>query len=196
MDRGRRERESLAGSTQSTGSHAGLDPMTQRSWPEPKSRVGHLADWATQGPTPKVFVKLVCYQVLIKIPSSQLKMIKIGEISNVHEEICIVASLQGGGQNLLFTHVWGWTYLMVANVPVHEWLRKRLANWSSARHPAQRDRTLTRTAWKRIVHFDIWGHVTRWKTCPTSSTALLFLRTRGNVLQKHRFQQPVLQLCH
>ena len=27
-----------------------LDPMTVRSWPEPKSRVGHSTDWATQVP--------------------------------------------------------------------------------------------------------------------------------------------------
>ena len=28
----------------------GLDLTTMRSWPEPKSRVGHLTDWATQVP--------------------------------------------------------------------------------------------------------------------------------------------------
>ena len=37
------ERESQAGSML----RVGLDPTTVRSWPEPKSRVRHLTDWAT-----------------------------------------------------------------------------------------------------------------------------------------------------
>ena len=38
-------------------SDAGLDPMTLRSWPELKSRVGRLTDCATQVP-PTHFLKL------------------------------------------------------------------------------------------------------------------------------------------
>ena len=44
------ERESQAGSILSVQSPTrGPIPRTVRSWPEPKSRVGHLTDWATQG---------------------------------------------------------------------------------------------------------------------------------------------------
>ena len=46
-----RERESQAGSMPSTEPNMGLDLMTLRSWPELKSRVGHLTKWATQART-------------------------------------------------------------------------------------------------------------------------------------------------
>jgi len=46
---GERERESYAGSTPSVEPDAGLDLTTLR-WPEPKSRVRRLTDWAAQRP--------------------------------------------------------------------------------------------------------------------------------------------------
>ena len=46
-----REREPPADSQLSTEPDARLDPMTPRSWPEPKSRVEHLTNWTTQVPT-------------------------------------------------------------------------------------------------------------------------------------------------
>ena len=42
------EREPQADSTVSTEPDTGLSLMTLRSWPEPKSRVSHLTNWATQ----------------------------------------------------------------------------------------------------------------------------------------------------
>ena len=36
--------------TTSTEPDMGLKTRTARSWPEPKSRAGHLTDWATQAP--------------------------------------------------------------------------------------------------------------------------------------------------
>ena len=42
-----RERESQADSMPSTEPDVGFDLMTVSSWPEPKSKVGHLTDWAT-----------------------------------------------------------------------------------------------------------------------------------------------------
>ena len=46
-----RERESQAGFVLSAQSLLqGSIPWTLRSWPEPKSRIGHLTDWATQAP--------------------------------------------------------------------------------------------------------------------------------------------------
>ena len=42
------ERESQAGSTVSSEPDTGLHPMIMRSWPELKSRVRCLTDWATQ----------------------------------------------------------------------------------------------------------------------------------------------------
>ena len=39
-----REKEKQADAPQSVEHDAGLDPRTLRSWPEPKSRVGHLTD--------------------------------------------------------------------------------------------------------------------------------------------------------
>ena len=44
------ERESKAGSTLTVEPHVGLSPMTVISWPEPKSRVGCLTNWANQVP--------------------------------------------------------------------------------------------------------------------------------------------------
>jgi len=44
------EAEGQADSTLSTEPNAGLDSRIPRPWPEPKSRVGHLTDWATQAP--------------------------------------------------------------------------------------------------------------------------------------------------
>ena len=44
------QRESQAQSTLSMEPDAGLDCMTQRSWPELEPRVGHLTDWAPQEP--------------------------------------------------------------------------------------------------------------------------------------------------
>ena len=38
--------------------YVGLDFTTMKSWPELKSRVSHLTDWATQVPHPLCFVKL------------------------------------------------------------------------------------------------------------------------------------------
>ena len=51
------ERESKAGSKLSAQSPTrGSIPRTSmRSWPEPKSRVGRLPDWATQAPLPVFF---------------------------------------------------------------------------------------------------------------------------------------------
>jgi len=40
------EREPQAGSTPSADPNVGLDPMTPRSWPELRSRVGRLINWA------------------------------------------------------------------------------------------------------------------------------------------------------
>jgi len=44
------EKESWAGSTPSTEPDVGLDLTALRSWPEQKSRIGCLIDWATQAP--------------------------------------------------------------------------------------------------------------------------------------------------
>ena len=57
--------ESQAGSVLSAWSLAQSSiPRTVRSWPQPKSRVGHLNDWATQVP----HVKLPLYSFLGYIP--------------------------------------------------------------------------------------------------------------------------------
>ena len=53
------ERESQADSVPSTEPNAGLHLTTLRSWPEPKSRVGRLTDWATQVP-PVFYFKRKC----------------------------------------------------------------------------------------------------------------------------------------
>ena len=64
-----RERESQVGSTLIMEPNMGLNLTTVRSWPEPKSRVGHSTDWATQVPLVFVFiVKFSC--ILDKSPSS------------------------------------------------------------------------------------------------------------------------------
>ena len=48
---GKREREAQAGSALSPQSPiCGSNSRTVRSWPEPKPRVGHLTNWATQVP--------------------------------------------------------------------------------------------------------------------------------------------------
>ena len=52
---GEGEGESQADSTLSVEPIVGLDLMTLRSRPEPKSRVGCLTDLATQAPHPKYF---------------------------------------------------------------------------------------------------------------------------------------------
>jgi len=44
------ERESQAGSAFRAEPDVGLNLMTVRSWPELKSRVGGLTNWATQAP--------------------------------------------------------------------------------------------------------------------------------------------------
>ena len=55
----RGERESQAGSTLSAESQMwGSNPRTVRSWPEAKSRVRCLTDWATQA---SHFVPFLCY---------------------------------------------------------------------------------------------------------------------------------------
>ena len=50
------ERESQADSVPSTEPNAGLHLTTLRSWPEPKSRVQRLTDWATQAPLFSLFL--------------------------------------------------------------------------------------------------------------------------------------------
>ena len=51
------KRESQAGSTLSAQSPTrGWNPWTMRSWPEPKSRVGCLANGATQEPQWQIFI--------------------------------------------------------------------------------------------------------------------------------------------
>ena len=56
MGEGWRERESQAGSALSVQSTTwGLNSRTLRSWPEPKSRVKCLIDWATQVPQNVLF---------------------------------------------------------------------------------------------------------------------------------------------
>ena len=50
------ERKSQAGFTPSMEPEAGFSLMTVRSCPEPKSRVGHLTDRATQAPLIIFFV--------------------------------------------------------------------------------------------------------------------------------------------
>ena len=45
------EREFEADSTLSTGPKMGLDTTMTRSGPEPKPRIGHLTNWATQAPS-------------------------------------------------------------------------------------------------------------------------------------------------
>ena len=52
-----KERESQAGYTLSTEPNTGLDFTTLRSWPEPKSRVRRLTNWATQTPPSGSFLK-------------------------------------------------------------------------------------------------------------------------------------------
>ena len=42
--------EEQADSMLSTEPNMGFNIMTLRSWPEPKSRVGHLARWGTHAP--------------------------------------------------------------------------------------------------------------------------------------------------
>ena len=55
-----RGRESQAGSVLSAQSPTwGSNSWTVRSWPEPKSRVGHLTDWATQAPLFSKFMHIV-----------------------------------------------------------------------------------------------------------------------------------------
>ena len=49
---GEEKRESPAGSTLNAEPPLGLNPTTLRTWPEPKPRVGHSTDWATQAPLP------------------------------------------------------------------------------------------------------------------------------------------------
>ena len=49
-------RESQADSALSLESDAGLDTTTLRSWPEPKPRVRHLTDGATQVPLLYFFI--------------------------------------------------------------------------------------------------------------------------------------------
>ena len=44
------EGEGQADSMLSAEPNVGLDPTTLRSWTEPKSREGHLANWVTQAP--------------------------------------------------------------------------------------------------------------------------------------------------
>ena len=49
-EEGEGEREIQAGSMPSWELDVGLDSMTLRSWPEQKTRVRYLTDWATQAP--------------------------------------------------------------------------------------------------------------------------------------------------
>ena len=56
------EREFQAGSTSNAEPDARLDPRTLRSWPEPKSIVGHLTNWATQVPPEFISKKRVLHQ--------------------------------------------------------------------------------------------------------------------------------------
>ena len=52
-----REREFQEGPTLSVQNPVwGSNSWTARSWPEPKSRVGCLTDWATQGPLQDIFL--------------------------------------------------------------------------------------------------------------------------------------------
>ena len=48
------KRASQADSTPSTESHLGFNLTSLRSWHEPKSRVRHLTNWATQVPHSKI----------------------------------------------------------------------------------------------------------------------------------------------
>ena len=60
----RRERIPSRLCTVSTEPDVGLNHMTARSWPEPKSRVGHLPEWATQVPLQKIFNIRMMLQLL------------------------------------------------------------------------------------------------------------------------------------
>ena len=52
-------KESPADSLLIAESGSGLDPVTLRSWPEPKPRGRHLADWATWAPLDIFKVKIL-----------------------------------------------------------------------------------------------------------------------------------------
>ena len=83
---GQRERKSQAGFTLSVQSPTrGSNPWTVRSWPEPKSRVRHLTDWATQAPQLGLLLKYLIkvlsgnffWVAVIKRFISDLKLLKV-----------------------------------------------------------------------------------------------------------------------
>ena len=71
---GRGERDSQAGSTPSAEPDAGLNHLTVRSCPRPKSGAGHLTNWATQVPPSSAYIPYPSFTYsnssFLKVPHS------------------------------------------------------------------------------------------------------------------------------
>ena len=92
-----------ADSPLSMGSHAKLDPRTLRSWPELKSRVRHLTDWATQEPLKWLILKCKFYHNKSKV-ETKLKMTRWAETD--WSSPCPVPCIRAGEPNGQHARVW------------------------------------------------------------------------------------------
>lgn len=106
------ERETQAGSALRVGSDTELNPRTLRSWPAPKSGVGHLADWVTQAPHFRVyfcwylniqatFIDWLSYELFLLIPLIIMEvkstfLIQYNALLALRKQVCVCLRIEKG----------------------------------------------------------------------------------------------------
>ena len=70
----------------------GSNSRTIRSWPEPKSEVGHLTNWATQAPANHLFLFRMC---LFSSPAVIILLCAILSLLKEHKQLCSLVLLNG-----------------------------------------------------------------------------------------------------
>ena len=127
-------RERMGGGRAEGEADAGLNPRTLESWPEPKSRVGHLTNQATQGPK-ILFLSNLYTQHGVWIYNPKIKSHMLHQLSQPSSPMCMwILILRSCVQAPLSREPdrgWGWGSIPGPRDHDQSW--RQMLNW--LRHP-------------------------------------------------------------